>query len=661
MGGRLVDNSYCAEILDAMPMTGVYVIGEEDHCLLYFNERVKKVSPSACLGAPFHDVWGGSHNCCPLLIMRGDRKSSRSISYSEAYGGMVNITAARFLWGGEKPALLVIVSPRLDTSGYTYRKILHVDLEQDLCSVLKSDPDSRLSLSGGPMSKLLEDFARGGAVHQDDVERFVAFTRIEHLRGAARSGQDALTLIYRRQMGSDAYRWNLMEFIPWQAGDGRFAILCVKDVHNVLREGLEREGFTVRVQELIRTLGERNSNIYTIDLHSGAANPVRVDNRICENLETMPWCHLMRVHIGDRLHQDYQDEFERRFSVEGLRQAREDGQQKSEMLCQWKNGDIYRYISVTAYFGSSSGSDASYAVLALQDVDDWMHGELAHAKRDMQMAAILKSRYKMMNTVFLDTGMCERINLADSNGLDNVLTGDYDAFVQRATEFHVHPDDVEKYRQMLSLEHLRLKAEEITDYDDEICLYRTRGENPQWIELHILYSRRKDHVMVNILGQDVTREKSKEDERLKVLEDRAYMITGLSSFFFSTYYIDLERDTFRAVTQQRRVSDVLGDEVNFTTAIQLYATHFIHPDDREKYLETINVQNLWRKLRWWTPCVTVDFRKMPGFAGGADDGACQWVRASAILARTGPDDLPKTVVYVARDIQESDLENTSSI
>ena len=377
-----------------------------------------------------------------------------------------------------------------------------------------------------------------------------------------------------------------------------------------------------------------------------------------EDLESLPWVHLMRSHIQERLHEAYLSEFERRFSLEGLRQARDAGQQKSEMLCQWLDGEDLRYISVTAYF-SSGDSAVNYTVLALQDVDERVRQELAHTKRDMQMAAILKSRYQMMNTVFLDSGQCERISLAESNGPGNVLVGDYTVFVQRAVQFHVHPDDAEKYEKMLSLDHLRRKAEDIEEYGDEVCQYRTRGENPQWIELHILYSRQQDHVMVNILGQDITREKSQEDERLRALEDRAYMITGLSSLFFSTYYIDLERDTFRAVTQQRRVGDVLGDEVNFTTAIQLYANHFVHPDDRERYLEAMKIQNLWRSLRWWQPCVTVDYRKAPGMLG-PDTGACQWVRASAILARTAPDDLPKTVVYVARDIEESELEDDRS-
>ena len=96
------------------------------------------------------------------------------------------------------------------------------------------------------------------------------------------------------------------------------------------------------------------------------------------------------------------------------------------------------------------------------------------------------------------------------------------------------------------------------------------------------------------------------------------------------------------------MTDVLGDEVNFTNALELYATHFIHPDDREEYLRVMSVDHLRETLRWWQPYTAVEYRKLPDFPELGD--TCQLVRATAIMAQTGPDDMPKTVVYVARDI-----------
>ena len=40
---------------------------------------------------------------------------------------------------------------------------------------------------------------------------------------------------------------------------------------------------------------------------------------------------------------------------------------------------------------------------------------------------------------------------------------------------------------------------------------------------------------------------------------------------------------------------------------------------------------------------------------------CQLVRATAVMAQTGTDDMPKTVVYVARDITEKAPEQVRKL
>ena len=271
-----------------------------------------------------------------------------------------------------------------ETSDYTYRKILRVDLERDRCTVLKSDPEG-WQPSEGPITGQLARFALEGAIHRDDVEQFITFTRLDRLRQACTGGGVAPSMIYRRKVGDD-HRWNLMEVIPDRHEGTSSVTLCVKDVDAMVREGAEREGLAVRSQEMLQSM-----------------------------------------------------------------------------------------------------------------------------------------------------------------------------------------------------------------------------------------------------------------------EDRAYIISSLSSLFFSTYYVDLEHDTFRSVNQPGRIGDVLGAEVNYNAALEIYAHHFIHPDDRAGFLQTMSAQNLRDNLRWWQPCIALEYRKIseePG--GGIDDGG--WVRASAVLARTGEDDLPQTAVYVAQDI-----------
>lgn len=631
------------QILDILPETGVYVIRKDDHRLLYFNQRVKKAAPEASPGLICSDVLSGSCESCPLASL-GEDGLNRTLCYSERFGSVVELAAAPILWENDIPAYVIAVISRMETAGYTFRKILQIDLEKDECKVLRTDPEGWQPAENS-ISEQLERFANSGAIHLNDSARLVAFTRIENLRKVSSDGKNTLSLSYRRRDGR-GYRWNLMEVIPDPiATEGcKSAILYVKDVHNMLREGLEREDTSLRNHELIRSLGKQNFDIFTIDLRNGDTVPIRLDGHGCKESDPIAWEELMRTHILLRLHEGYQEEFERLFSLEGLRQAKTDGEEKRELLCQWRSDDEYRYISVSAKFSKKRGS---FTVLALQDVDERMRQELAHTKRDMQLASILQTRFKAIDIVDLETGSCEVIDLTKPASPEGASVIDYAEYFQDAVHNLIHPNDIENFWATASLENLRKKAESVEDHTEDICEYRTRREPPAWREIQVIYRRQQGQVMVNILERDITREKLREASQRKVLEDRSDIISSMSSLFFTTYYIDLENDTFRPVNQLRKVGDVLGDEVDCTAALQIYANHFVHPDDREEYLSVMNVAYLRQCLRWWQPYVAVEYRRKP--EGGSPD-ACSWVRATVVLARIGAEDMPATAVYVAQDI-----------
>ena len=647
-------------ILNSMPETGIYVIREDNHSLLYFNKRVQAVSPEVRLGMTCHEVWSGSCINCPLLTIR-DRQVSRSLSYNAIFGGVVDMVATRMLWKDSVPAFVVSVTPRIEAAGYTYRKILRLDLIRNRYDVLKSDAGTWLSEGGTEdLAAEFRNLANSGMIHSEDVERFTAFTDMMHLQNVLRSGKSMLTCIYRRLEGSE-YRWNLLEIMRTfdYSEENQTAMFCVKDVHDTMREGLELEEGDARSRDALLTVGAQSFAVYAIDLEAGTANPIRVEGHAPERQPSEPlaWDALMHSQILERLHPAYRETFRTKFSQSGLLQARNAKESEAELLCQWEVGGIYRYISVTAHLGRGH-NPSDHVVLALEDMDEQIRRELTLSRHDMQIAAILKSRFSMMTTVNLENGQCERIRLSGPEEQQSPIIGDYNYYIQQAVLHYVHPEDAADYHSLMSLEHLRQKAAVTEHYAEEICQYRTRTGPVHWIEQHVIYSRQDDKLVVNILGHDITGEKSKEDERLRVMQDRAYIISSLTSLFFSTYYIDLERDTFRAVTQLSKAGDILGSEVNCTAALRIHAENFIHPDDREEYLKVMNISYLLQNLRWWQPYVTATYRKMP--EGPVQDPAdYQWVRATVVLAQIGEEDCPRTAVYVAQDITETRHRQTS--
>ena len=648
-----MDSRDYEKILDAIPTTGIYVVREDNHEILYFNERIRKMVPNVEKGMVCDTMWANSCSNCPILDI-GDKKESKSILSDNVLGTM-DMEAKRMLWEGNIPAFIVTLTPHVDEFSYVYRKILRVNLGQNSYEVVKSGAEEwAIDSKKDTFTQWLEQFKKKGVIHPDDIDRFLSFTHLDYLKSVLGTGRKHLTCSYRRS-SPEGYRWNLLEVTP-DSGymDGNQTVLIyIKDVHDMLKESLELDETSVRLQEVTRTLGEQNLGIYTIDLKDGNVNLVREGGYSQEGwtTQTLMWDVVMQSRLVGQIHTENREKFRQKFSLEGLIQARDTGMQKLDMLCQWQVGDKYRYVAVIAYFGRNQGT-RNYTVLALQDVDKRVRQEQILSQRDMQMAAILKSRFHVMTTVHLREDRCERFWLNESAQPQNVGTGRYTQFYQRALENSVNPEDKDSFRRFMSPEHMRSQAEKTENYSEEICSYRLKGPEEQWLEQHVTYIRRDGQVLVNILGRDITKEKLAEAQRQKLEQEQAGIIESLSSMFFATYYGDLEQNQMRGMNQLENVKNVLGDRTDYDTALRVYAETFVHPEDRANYLYTMSSRNLRQVLKKEQPFVTFAYRKMPEKTDtGMEDYG--WIRATAVMAQADEEGKAGGIVYAAQDVTES--------
>ena len=537
----------------------------------------------------------------------------------------------------------------------TYHRILRVDLLRDRYDVVKMNPEDRsFGYGTDSFASWLGQFIYNGGIHSDDMNSFISFTRPEHLKQVLDSGGKTLSCCYRRRSGNE-FRWNLMEVVPDTQEGSPYIFLYVKDIHDILQESLELDDASVRVQEVIRTLGEQNFGVYGIDLNTGEANLVRENGHTHTGWRswTLQWDELMESRLMKQIHPSDKDKFYERFSLEGLRRTKNTDVQKMDMLCQWRGEEDheYRYMAVIAYYGQKH-STKNYTILALQNVDRRVRQEHTLSLRDMQLAAILKSRYSVMTTVYLENGQCDRIWINENSQMNNVLSGNYNQYFHQALENSVHPDDAEVFRQVMSPEHLYQKAAGTREYSEEICQYRMTGSSLRWLEQHVIYSRQGSRVSVNILGRDITRKKIDEELRHKEEQEKADIIRTLGGMFFATYYADLDQDSFQSVTHLKEVEQATEGKVDYATGLKIYADNFIHPDDREEYLRVLSVQNLKKTLSPSNPYVTLAYRKMPENPDTKPEDY-GWIRSTAVMSQTDASGRARSIVYAAQDVTES--------
>ena len=74
------------KILNTVPTTGVFIVREDNHEILYFNRRVAEVAPHVHTGMPCHEL--GNHSCanCPLLTIGGQNHVGTGNSGVHHYG-----------------------------------------------------------------------------------------------------------------------------------------------------------------------------------------------------------------------------------------------------------------------------------------------------------------------------------------------------------------------------------------------------------------------------------------------------------------------------------------------------------------------------------------------------------------------------------------------
>ncbi len=642
-------------VLDSMRNIGVYVIREADHQILYFNQKVKAVEPNIRLGMVCHELWPGSCPNCPLLHI-GDKKESTAIHYGSPFGNAVEVTAARIDWKESVPAVLITIAPYAETAGYAYKKIIKSNLTAGTFEIVKNDePELEDTYhSGEGMEGWFSRFAESGNIYGDDVKRFKNFTKFCYLKEELKNRKDTdgtLHCTYRRKT-EGGYRWHTLEVLPDcnYTQDNQSVMLYVKDVHDIFREGLELEEINIRNREIITSLGELNYGIYVVDLQTGSMHPVRMpeDMKGMGHSGYMEWDRILEEAADKHFHPESKEKMVNGYSLEALRGARDCGERRREMLCRRMLNGSYHYVSATAHFHKSS-EEKSIAVLAFQDVDEQTKREIQNHHSIMQMAAIIKSGYQVMNTVELDTGMCERVYLHEEEG--KALKGDYGQYIEKAIKETIFEEDIEKFKEAMSIESLRKKAEEVEEFQETVCQYRVRSVPVSWIEAHIFYIRQEKDVIVNILGRDITKQKRKEEQAAKEKKEKNYIINTMSSLFFASYYIDLEADTFRSITQKKEVGEVLGEEINCTEGFRRYAEHFIHPEDRQEYLETMNCENLRKSLSGQHSVIAVEYRKIKD-ENGKDTDENAWIRGNVILAESRNGEAIR-VLYVAQDVTES--------
>lgn len=208
-------------VLNHLPDMAIYVIRQDNHHILYFNDRVRTVTPEVELGRACHDLWKGMCRNCPLNDM-GDKQSNTTVNYNEPFGKAVNISATKIMWEGKTPAFIISITPYVQTEkeleleqeklqlaaavSQIYPMVISVNLTQNKFTMVEYEHfDAKKAPEEGIFDELIEIGIE--TMHPDFKREFQnKFSRENLIKGFA-SGQKEVYMEHR-QMGDDGqYHW----------------------------------------------------------------------------------------------------------------------------------------------------------------------------------------------------------------------------------------------------------------------------------------------------------------------------------------------------------------------------------------------------------------------------------------------------------------------
>ncbi len=208
-------------ILNHLSGTAIYVIRQDDHRILYYNDRVKQVEPRAEVGAVCHELWKGMCGNCPLTEI-GEAESHTTINDRTPSGGAVSITATKMAWEDKIPAYLIAVEPFVRTekemeldlerrklaavAAQMYPMVISVNLTQNNYSLIEYE---RYGTRIFPPSGNFDDLLALGisSIHPDFQKEFEEKFSREGMRKAFEAGKTEIYMEHRQMEEDGLYHW----------------------------------------------------------------------------------------------------------------------------------------------------------------------------------------------------------------------------------------------------------------------------------------------------------------------------------------------------------------------------------------------------------------------------------------------------------------------
>ena len=445
-------------LLDSLTETSVYVIEEESHRLLYFNERCRNTGRGrAALGIRCDEVWPELCANCPLKML-GDRVSNHMVCYDPLLKLTVDVTANRINWEGRVPAVVITAAPhRLnfeDEQGYQKIRQMYASslvTVFDECIIANLTRDYYVSCQKDVVWDDIPEQGNFGsenrkyaqkALHPDDLECFNENFSRESMLCMFTEGKKQITRRLRRRADNGSYR--TVEFTAARIGNQEDECWCVLVFRDVQDELLLEQERNVEISQLATAAKAAYQMLIAVNLTQNTYHMVEYQRFPVKAPDPEGRFDELIEFEMEAVHPDYREEFRSKFTRKALTEAFQRGECILSMDVPHIGEDgIYHWNSTQVVKVESPYTHDLIEITLSRNIDEERRVQQETLEKERQAKLLLEDALKK----------AEKANKAKSDFLSRMshdIRTPMNAIIGMTELAQLHIGDEEKQRDYLN-------------------------------------------------------------------------------------------------------------------------------------------------------------------------------------------------------------------
>ena len=445
-------------LLDSLTETSVYVIEEESHRLLYFNERCRNTGRGrAALGIRCDEVWPELCANCPLKML-GDRVSNHMVCYDPLLKLTVDVTANRINWEGRVPAVVITAAPhRLNfEEEQGFQKIRQMYASSlvtvfDECIIANLTRDYYVSCQKDVVWDDIPEQGNFGsenrkyaqkALHPDDLECFNENFSRESMLCMFTEGKKQITRRLRRRADNGSYR--TVEFTAARIGNQEDECWCVLVFRDVQDELLLEQERNVEISQLATAAKAAYQMLIAVNLTQNTYHMVEYQRFPVKAPDPEGRFDELIEFEMEAVHPDYREEFRSKFTRKALTEAFQRGECILSMDVPHIGEDgIYHWNSTQVVKGESPYTHDLIEITLSRNIDEERRVQQETLEKERQAKLLLEDALKK----------AEKANKAKSDFLSRMshdIRTPMNAIIGMTELAQLHIGDEEKQRDYLN-------------------------------------------------------------------------------------------------------------------------------------------------------------------------------------------------------------------